>query len=136
MDDGTTALVNCYRLEALGNSTRLAIFRLLVRAGSAGLQVGDVRRALSVPASTLSHHLQRLVHVGLMSQERQGRVLVCRADFEAIDSVVEYLTQECCADEATAEAGKRRQRGRAAPRGKATATRRASAAAKAASVGA
>ena len=82
------ALVTCYRLEALGNMTRLAIFRLLVRAGEEGLAVGDIQRRLAVPASTLSHHLQRLSHVGLMSQERRGRVLVCRADFAAIDGVV------------------------------------------------
>ena len=96
MDPEHAALVTCYRLEALGNMTRLAIFRLLVRAGDEGLAVGDIQRRLAVPASTLSHHLQRLSHVGLMSQERRGRVLVCRADFAAIDGVVAYLTEECC----------------------------------------
>ncbi len=98
MDPEHAALVTCYRLEALGNMTRLAIFRLLVRAGEEGLAVGDIQRRLPVPASTLSHHLQRLTHVGLMSQERRGRVLVCRADFAAIDGVVTYLTEECCSD--------------------------------------
>ena len=98
MDPEHAALVACYRLEALGNMTRLAIFRLLVRAGEEGLAVGDIQRRLAVPASTLSHHLQRLSHVGLMSQERRGRVLVCRADFAAIDGVVTYLTEECCSD--------------------------------------
>ncbi len=98
MDQEHAALVTCYRLEALGNMTRLAIFRLLVRAGEEGLAVGDIQRRLAVPASTLSHHLQRLSHVGLMSQERRGRVLVCRADFAAIDGVVAYLTEECCSD--------------------------------------
>ncbi len=98
MDQEHAALVTCYRLEALGNMTRLAIFRLLVRAGEEGLAVGDIQRRLAVPASTLSHHLQRLSHVGLMSQERRGRVLVCRADFAAIDGVVTYLTEECCSD--------------------------------------
>ncbi len=96
MDPEHAALVTCYRLEALGNMTRLAIFRLLVRAGEEGLAVGDIQRRLAVPASTLSHHLRRLTHVGLMSQERRGRVLVCRADFAAIDGVVAYLTEECC----------------------------------------
>jgi DNA-binding transcriptional ArsR family regulator len=98
MSDENTALIACYRLEALGNMTRLAIFRLLVRAGDGGLAVGDIQRRLAVPASTLSHHLQRLTHVGLMSQERRGRVLVCRADFAAMDGVVAYLTEECCSD--------------------------------------
>ncbi len=103
MDNEHAALVTCYRLEALGNTTRLAIFRLLVRAGEEGLAVGDIQRRLAVPASTLSHHLQRLGHVGLMSQERRGRVLVCRADFAAIDGVVAYLTEECCSDVGVAE---------------------------------
>jgi DNA-binding transcriptional ArsR family regulator len=96
MSDDNAALMTCYRLEALGNMTRLAIFRLLVRAGDEGLAVGDIQRALAVPPSTLSHHLQRLSHVGLLSQERRGRVLICRADFAAINGVVAYLTEECC----------------------------------------
>lgn len=96
MNDDKIALTTCYRLEALGNMTRLAIFRLLVRAGDEGLAVGDIQRSLAVPPSTLSHHLQRLAHVGLLSQERHGRVLICRADYEAINGVVAYLTEECC----------------------------------------
>jgi len=96
MSDDNAALTTCYRLEALGNMTRLAIFRLLVRAGDEGLAVGDIQRALAVPASTLSHHLLRLSHVGLLTQERRGRVRICRADFAAINGVVAYLTEECC----------------------------------------
>ena len=60
-------------MEALGNETRLAVFTLLVPAGRGGLTVGGIQRRLGVPASTLSHHLSRLIQVDLVKQERQGR---------------------------------------------------------------
>ena len=61
-------------LEKLGNPTRLEIFRLLVRAGAKGLAVGELQAHLNIPASTLSHHVAQLVNVGLVAQERQGRL--------------------------------------------------------------
>ncbi|MFW5835300.1 MAG: ArsR/SmtB family transcription factor [Pseudomonadota bacterium] len=84
-------------LAALGNRTRLRLFRLLVRAGEAGLIVGEVQRHLDVPASTLAHHLQSLARAGLVTQERRGREVVCRADFEAMQSLLGFLTHACCA---------------------------------------
>jgi len=129
MSKDNAALATCYRLEALGNMTRLAIFRLLVRAGDEGLAVGDIQRALAVPASTLSHHLLRLSHVGLLTQERRGRVLICRADFAAINGVVAYLTEECCSGVGEAAKGSRaaaaRKRPKAAAAGAATKPARA-----------
>ena len=86
------------QLEALGNVTRLAAYRLLVRAGPNGLAVGALQSALGIPASTLSHHLHRLLAVELVSQERHGTVLVCRANFAAMTGVVEFLSSECCLD--------------------------------------
>ncbi|MGV8854597.1 MAG: ArsR/SmtB family transcription factor [Devosia sp.] len=86
------------QLEALGNATRLAAYRLLVRAGPNGLTVGALQRALGIPASTLSHHLHRLMAVDLVSQERHGTVLVCRANFAAMTGVVDFLSSECCLD--------------------------------------
>jgi DNA-binding transcriptional ArsR family regulator len=83
-------------LEALGNETRLAIYRLLVKAGPDGLAVGEVQAALRVPASTLTHHLSRLVWVGLVRQERHGRRLICSADFEGLDQMMDFLQRECC----------------------------------------
>ncbi len=83
-------------LEALGNPTRLEIFRLLVRAGPAGAPVGRLQEALGIPASTLSHHLARLVRVGLVSQERQSRVLLCRAEYKRMDALLAYLGDNCC----------------------------------------
>ena len=84
-------------LEKLGNPTRLEIFRLLVRAGEEGLAVGEIQDHLGIPASTLSHHLAHLVHVGLVHQAREGRVLRCTPDFALMDKVVGFLTEQCCA---------------------------------------
>ena len=92
-------------LEKLGNPTRLEIVRLLVRAGADGLPVGDIRRHMGVPASTLSHHILHLVTGRLISQQRQGRVLRCRLDFALMQSLVDMLTEECCAGLEIAEQG-------------------------------
>ncbi len=84
-------------MEALGNETRLAVFTLLVPAGRSGLTVGEIQSRLGVPASTLSHHLSRLIQVDLIRQERQGRKLICRANYPAMDGVLAFLTRNCCA---------------------------------------
>lgn len=88
------------RLEALGNPTRLGIYRHLVRAGADGLAVGDVQERTGVPRSTLSHHLHKLIAVGLVSQERQGTTLICRAEFDVMHATMGFLERECCADAA------------------------------------
>ena len=62
------------QLEAIGNPTRLQLYRILVRAGDDGLAVASVQEKLAVPASTLSHHLKRLVDTGLVTQERQVQI--------------------------------------------------------------
>lgn len=90
-------------LEKLGHPTRLAAFRLLVRAGRGGLPVGALQRHLGIPASTLSHHLSHLMAAGLVRQTREGRTLLCTADYDRMDSVVEALTAECCAGVAEVE---------------------------------
>ena len=84
-------------LAALGNVTRLRLYRLLVRAGERGLNVGDLQELLDVPASTLAHHLAALVRTGLVDQKRHGRAVISRADYVAMDDLVSYLTDECCA---------------------------------------
>lgn len=86
------------QLEALGNSTRLQLYRTLVRAGDEGLPVGRIQDKLDIPASTLSHHLKRLIDTGLVSQERQATTLICRAHYPAMQSLIGYLADECCAD--------------------------------------
>ena len=85
------------RLEALGHQTRLSIYRLLVKAGDDGLIVGDIQKALDVPASTLSHHLAKLARVGLVSQGRRGREIYCSVDYDEMRALVGFLTEECCA---------------------------------------
>jgi DNA-binding transcriptional ArsR family regulator len=86
------------QLEALGNPTRLTIYRTLVRAGDSGLSVGRLQGKVGAAASTLSHHLQKMIQVGLVNQERQGTTLICRANFQGMQTLVGFLVDECCAD--------------------------------------
>lgn len=88
------------QLEALGNTTRLTIYRTLVRAGQNGLPVGKLQLKLDIAASTLSHHVKKLVEVNLVSQERQATTLICRANYASMDGLIGYLADECCADSA------------------------------------
>ena len=86
------------QLEALGNPTRLKVYRALIRAGDEGLPVGRLQEALGIAASTLSHHLHRLVFTGLVTQERQATTLICRACYPAMTDLVGFLVDECCVD--------------------------------------
>ena len=88
-----------HQLKILGNPTRLAVFRQLVRFGPKGAPVRVVQDALNLAGSTLTNHLQKLVEVGLAHQERKGVEIICTADFEAMPKIIEYLEDECCADE-------------------------------------
>ena len=94
LDIDTAALL----LDQLGNQTRLRIVRLLVRAGEEGRTVGNLQRAIDIPASTLSHHLSHLRSAGLVWQERQGTVLNCFVEFNKVSELVDFLTAECCVD--------------------------------------
>ncbi|UCG12691.1 MAG: helix-turn-helix transcriptional regulator, partial [Deltaproteobacteria bacterium] len=69
--------------------------------GESGLPVGEIRNILNIPNSTLSHHLSHLINVGLVRQEREGTVLRCFIEFEHIDGIVSFLTEECCAADST-----------------------------------
>ena len=84
------------QLEALGNPTRLSIYRTLIEAGKEGCPVGEIQTKLGVPASTLSHHIAKLVQCELVSQERQSRTLVCKSDFSNMDKLMRFLLQNCC----------------------------------------
>ncbi len=90
------------QLESLGNPTRLRLYRLLVRAGHNGLPVGALQQRLEIPASTLSHHCRKLVETDLVTQERQGTTLICRANYPTMNALIGYLSDECCADEGSA----------------------------------
>jgi len=85
-------------LAALGNQTRLKLYRMLVRAGPDGMTTGAIQRALDAAPSTLAHHLATLVRAGLVRQERRGREVFSRADYTAMQAVIDHLTAECCAD--------------------------------------
>ena len=86
------------RLEALGNPTRLKIYRTLVRAGEAGLPVGRLQEKLKIAPSTLSHHVKTLVSAGLISQLREATTLICHANYNVMRGLVEFMVAECCAD--------------------------------------
>ena len=83
-------------LTALGHATRLAAYRLLVEAGPAGRMAGDIGQALGVPGATLSFHLKELVTAGLVQSESRGRHVCYRADFAAMNGLIEFLTRNCC----------------------------------------
>ena len=84
-------------LGALANEHRLALFRLLVRVGDSGLPAGAIAAELGVPNSSLSFHLAHLNQAGLVKQERQGRSLIYSADYSAMNALVGYLMENCCA---------------------------------------
>ena len=83
-------------LAALAQPMRLRVFRELVIAGGAGLTPGAMSEHLEVPAATLSFHLKGLLHAGLVTQERASRNLIYRANFEQMNEVLGYLTENCC----------------------------------------
>ena len=84
-------------LSELGNLTRLDIYRLLVRAGLEGLNVGEIQARLDIPASTLAFHLRGLVTAGLVTQRKSGRETVCRANHGRLNLVIDFLREKCCA---------------------------------------
>jgi ArsR family transcriptional regulator len=84
-------------LAALAQEHRLALFRLLVQAGEDGMRAGSIAEALGVPNSSLSFHLAQLSKAGLVRQERQHRSIIYRADYGAMNDLVGYLMENCCA---------------------------------------
>jgi ArsR family transcriptional regulator, arsenate/arsenite/antimonite-responsive transcriptional repressor len=84
-------------LGALAQEHRLALFRLLVQAGERGMAAGEIADALGIPNSSLSFHLAQLNRAGLIRQERQHRSLIYRANYAAMNALVGYLMENCCA---------------------------------------
>ena len=83
-------------LAALGNRTRLQVFRLLIKAGPEGLNAGELQKHLSVPASTLAHHLTTLARAGLVRQEKHGREVITSADSATVKRLSDFILEECC----------------------------------------
>lgn len=88
-----TALV---ALAALAQETRLDVYRMLVRAGLEGATPSTLARALDVSGPTLSFHLKELKHAGLVTCRREGRSLVYVAHFDAMQDLVQFLSENCC----------------------------------------
>jgi ArsR family transcriptional regulator, arsenate/arsenite/antimonite-responsive transcriptional repressor len=83
-------------LAALAQPLRLKVFRALVVAGPRGLTPGAMSEGAGVPPATLSFHLKELMNAGLVTQQRDGRFLIYRADFARMNGLLGYLTENCC----------------------------------------
>ena len=88
-------------LAALGHESRLRAFRRLVEAGTEGMPVGELRDYLELPAATLTAHLNVLRGAGLVTDQREGRVIRVRANYERMNALIAYLTENCCAGTGT-----------------------------------
>ena len=83
-------------LAALAQESRLSIFRLLIQAGPAGMAAGAIGEALDLPPATLSFHLAGLARAGLAQSRPEGRFVIYRADYAAMNELVGFLTDNCC----------------------------------------
>jgi DNA-binding transcriptional ArsR family regulator len=92
-------------LAALAQETRLDVFRLLVQAGSEGMPAGAIGEVLGVPAATLSFHLKELKSCGALECRREGRSLIYSPDFQVMNGLLSFLTENCCAGAGCAPAG-------------------------------
>ena len=100
-------------LGALAQESRLAVFRLLVRRGPAGLPAGEISERVGVPPTTLSFHLAQLSHAGLVTSRRDGRSISYAANYPGMQDLMGFLLDNCCRDSAGCappEAGRRRRR--------------------------
>ncbi|HEY6561785.1 MAG TPA: metalloregulator ArsR/SmtB family transcription factor [Polyangiaceae bacterium] len=84
------------QLGALGHPIRLAILRFVVQGGNAGTAAGDIQSHVDLPASTLSHHLKRLVSAGLMTSRVVGTFHYYSAEYPALRTLTDYLWEDCC----------------------------------------
>ena len=84
------------QLAALGHPVRLAILRFVVQVGQGGSAAGEIQDHVEVPASTLSHHLKRLVEAGMLFSRQEGTFHYYAADYKALRALTDYLWQDCC----------------------------------------
>lgn len=85
-------------LGALAQESRLAVFRLLVRRGPAGLPAGEIGERVGVPPTTLSFHLAQLSHAGLVTSRRDGRSILYAANYSGMQDLMGFLLENCCQD--------------------------------------
>ena len=84
------------QLAALGHPVRLAILRYVVQGGDAGSAAGDIQAHVDLPASTLSHHLKRLVDAGMLVSRPEGTFHYYAADYQALRALTDYVWEDCC----------------------------------------
>jgi DNA-binding transcriptional ArsR family regulator len=84
------------QLGALGHPARLAILRYVVQGTEDGTSAGEIQSKLDIPASTLSHHLDRLASAGLLKARREGTFIFYRAEYAQLKALTEYLWEHCC----------------------------------------
>jgi DNA-binding transcriptional ArsR family regulator len=85
------------QLSALGHPVRLQILRHVVQSGPHGAAAGDIQSKVDIPASTLSHHLKRLVQAGLLQTHAEGTFHFYAADYGSLRKLTDYLWENCCA---------------------------------------
>jgi len=88
-------------LSALAQSSRLDVFRHLVQQGPSGMAAGQIGEQLGIPAATLSFHLAQLASAGLVQSRREGRSIIYSAAYEVVNDLIGFLTEKCCARDAT-----------------------------------
>jgi DNA-binding transcriptional ArsR family regulator len=92
------------QLGALGHPVRLAVLRYVVQAGAEGAAAGAIQAHVDLPASTLSHHLKRLVDAGIMRSRGEGTFHYYSADYGALRALTDYLWEDCCENGGDSEA--------------------------------
>ncbi len=83
---------------AMGSEARLQVLRCLIRAGHEGLTVSEIQDRTGIAPSTLAHHLKFLTGAEVIEQERAGRSIVNRANFDQLEKLAGFILSECCAD--------------------------------------
>ena len=83
-------------LSALAQTSRLAVFRALVQAGPAGMAAGTISELADIPPSSLSFHLKELSHAGLVASRQDGRFVIYTAQFDVMNALLGFLTENCC----------------------------------------
>ena len=97
-------------LSALAQETRLSVYRLLVEAGPDGMPAGSIGEELDLPPATLSFHLAHLARTGLVRSRQEGRFVIYSADFQNMNQLVGYLTENCCGGRSCAPSTIRKRR--------------------------
>ncbi len=90
----------CEAFSSLSQETRLKVFKLLIEYGRAGVTAGKIAEELEIPNNTLSFHLSHMSKAGLVSSEREGRTITYFANSETINTLINFLQENCCAREA------------------------------------